>query len=199
MSTRSRPIRLSLALIASVAAALALSQRAHADIYTWVDASGAVNVTNLPPPKTARVINVVAESPRPVVTPADLAAAAARQEARALAERVQELERQVEQARAVPPPPPVVYAPAPVAPTVVQYFTEPVQQQPANTGCDAGWNGCGVAAGSFLYPPTVVIFGGPRIRPIDNLHRQRGVPGHWPVMGANSGFPRAIDRHPGRG
>src|SRR3954452_14923482 len=76
------------------------SQAAHADIYTWVDASGAVNVTNLPPPKSARVIHVVPDSPRPPVTAADAAAAAAAarasQEAQALSDRVHELELQVE-------------------------------------------------------------------------------------------------------
>src|ERR1700712_3111446 len=117
MITRSRPILEMLAALMGLVAVIATPQ-AHADIYTWVDASGAVNVTNLPPPKTARVTNVVPDSPRPPVTAADAAAAAARasQEAQALADRVHELELQVEQARAQPPAPPVVYAAAPAPP-----------------------------------------------------------------------------------
>jgi len=184
---------------ASLAALLlsGFSEAAHAEIYTWVDASGAVNVTNLPPPKTARVTHVVPDSPRPPVTAADAAAAAARasQEAQALSDRVRELELQVEQARAQPPAPPMVYAAAPAPPPVVQYFVE-APQQPANNGCDAGWNGCGFTPGSF-YPPTVVVFGGPRIRPNDAFHRQH-FQGQWPVMGAG-GVPRGGGPQPAIG
>jgi hypothetical protein len=188
MRTRSRRTLKSVATLMGLAAMAGMPQ-AHAEIYTWVDASGAVNVTNLPPPKTARVTNVIAETPPRVITPAEAAAAAARQEAQALAARVQELEWQVEQARAVPPPPPIVYAPPPAPPMVVQYFVEAAPQPvPVNSGCDAGWNGCGFAAGSFVYPPTLVIYGAPRIRPVDTLHRER-----------NHGVQPGRDGRPGRG
>jgi hypothetical protein len=40
------------------------AQVASADISTWVDASGTVNVSNLPPPKNARVTKVEHESPQ---------------------------------------------------------------------------------------------------------------------------------------
>src|SRR5215831_19019459 len=82
-------------------------QSAHADIYTWVDASGALNVSNLQPPDDARVIRVTKDAPAPAV------------DAQALAERVKQLEAQVAQAqRPIPPPadyaPPAMYAPPPV-------------------------------------------------------------------------------------
>jgi len=50
------------ALSVLVAGTLGL-QLAHADIYTWADASGSVNVSNLEPPQGARVISVTHTSP----------------------------------------------------------------------------------------------------------------------------------------
>ena len=38
-------------------------------IYTWTDASGRINVSNLPPPDGARVSHVVHETPPPVSRP----------------------------------------------------------------------------------------------------------------------------------
>src|SRR5439155_26380625 len=39
-------------------------QLAYADIYTWVDASGATNVSNLSPPEGVRVTRVTHENPQ---------------------------------------------------------------------------------------------------------------------------------------
>jgi hypothetical protein len=69
-------------------------QSAHADLYTWVDASGGVNVSNLAPPSGVRVTNViVASAPK---TTNDYARDAARDaEVQALKERVRQLEDEI--------------------------------------------------------------------------------------------------------
>lgn len=129
-------------------------QSAHADIYTWVDASGSINVSNLAPPDDARVIRVMHESP-----PSASDEAARRAETQALAERVQQLEDQLASARR-PAPPPADYAPAPAqplvqyivveqAPPTVQYVSE---SPPANAWCDLSWPSCGTAWGTGFYP-----------------------------------------------
>ena len=38
---------------------------ARADIYTWTDAGGRVNISNLAPPEGARVTSVLHETPKP--------------------------------------------------------------------------------------------------------------------------------------
>jgi len=54
-------------------------QLAHADIYTWVDASGAINVSNLAPPDGVRVTNILRASAPATATRDDAARNAARQ------------------------------------------------------------------------------------------------------------------------
>jgi hypothetical protein len=133
---------------------------AHADIYTWVDASGNINISNLEPPEGVRVSKVTHES-----APAAAAREAARlAEVQALAERVRQLEDEVEFARR-PMPPPMEYRGLP-APPVVQYFVNaappPVQYPvdmapPASTGCDPTWMGCGLWWSPGFYPPSVIV------------------------------------------
>jgi Domain of unknown function (DUF4124) len=80
---------------------------AGAEIYGWVDASGDVTYSNLPPPKGSRVFDVIEEAPP--ATPAQLQAAADanhQAELHALNSRVQQLERQLQQTRLPPPPAP---------------------------------------------------------------------------------------------
>ena len=173
-------------------------QTAHADIYTWVDASGALNVSNLPPPDDARVIRVTKETPP-----------AAGSGAQALAERVRQLEAQVAQAQR-PLPPPVDYAPPPMpvqypqyAPPVVQYIFEasPAPQYSApqysppqyyapqydstdywagnytgnwagNAWCDPNWLNCGWGPYGWapgFYPPSVIV--------VNASNPKRGRPG----------------------
>jgi hypothetical protein len=153
---------------------------AHAAIYTWVDASGTVNISNLPPPEGARVISVVQESPPRIAPPADAASEAARQlEVQALSERVRQLEYEAEFARRQAPPAPVYQAvPA------VQYSQYPPDYGPAaSSGCDPSWAGCGGWWGSYGYP--IVVVQSP------NFRRGRPVHGgpHSPVrrpMGSSS-------------
>jgi hypothetical protein len=71
-------------------------QPAHADLYTWVDASGGVNVSNLPPPEGVRITNVILASAPKTTTRDDDARGAARDaEVQALTERVRQLEDEV--------------------------------------------------------------------------------------------------------
>ena len=116
-----------LAISAGVLGCALLLSQAHADVYAWVDASGALTFSDLPPPPGVRVVNVVNED-TPGVS-ARTAPAPARQpdrqaEDRALSERVRQLERQVEIAGYQPPPP-------------AQYSVPP-----SNSWCNWAWADC---------------------------------------------------------
>src|SRR5207245_6989787 len=92
--------RLHFATLLSTCALALGASLAHADIYTWTDASGRTNVSNLPPPEGARVSHVVHETPPPVAAPSDGAREAERQaQLRVLSERVQQLEAEAKVAR----------------------------------------------------------------------------------------------------
>ena len=142
-------------------------QHAHADIYTWVDASGSINVSNLAPPDGVRVTSIMRAS-APAATDDETARAAASQaKTQALEDRVRQLENEVELARRQAPPP-VEYGTIPVPP-VVQYIVEPPpvfvqyavsQPPPANNWCDASLN-CGFAWAPGFYPVSVVVLRAP--------------------------------------
>ena len=68
-------------------------QPAHADLYTRVDASGRVNISNLAPPDGVRITNVIPASP---TATRDAREAARDAEVQALTKRVRQLEGQVE-------------------------------------------------------------------------------------------------------
>jgi hypothetical protein len=135
-------------------------QLAHADIYTWTDASGSVNVSNLDPPQGARVISVTHTSAGDAARESAARDAARRAETLALEERVRQLEADAEARRQAPPQ--VVYAPAPPAPywsepapTAVQYVVS--MAPPAyNQTCDPGWLGCSGWWPGF-YPSVVYV------------------------------------------
>ena len=150
---------------------------AHADIYTWVDDNGVVNVSNLEPPAGTRVAKVTHEAPQPPTARYDAAREAARQaEVQALAERVRQLENELDAARrpvVVPPPPQVAYAPAPT-PMIVPAYTEP-PPAPAAPTCDPSWYGCW-AWTSGLYPGSVIVLRDAHVRRFDTGHRV--TPGH---------------------
>ena len=144
-------------------------QLAHADIYTWVDASGSINVSNLAPPEGVRVARVVHESAPAIAARAEAAREAAHQaEVQALAERVRQLE-DIELAksqaappadyRAIPPPPVIQYV---VVPPPAPYTVNPAP--PANTGCDPGWIDCGLWGVPGFYPTGVVVLRAPNFR-----------------------------------
>ena len=164
---------------------------AHADVYTWTDPSGRLNVSNIAPPEGVHVSSVVHEDPpraRPKSPPArDV-------EVQALTERVAELEDQVVRAKQQPALPPVVYRPAPPAPPV-QVNVTVMPSQPANAypptyagysaypypgypglpydQCDPTIFGCPLGYG---YPVGVVVLQTPRIRfkHVDRFDRPPG-------------------------
>ena len=162
------PLRIALPI--ALAATFGL-RAAHADIYTWVDSSGGLNISNLTPPDDAKVLKVVHTDD----------AAARKTEAQALADRVRQLEDQVAMATSQPPPmnytpPPAVYAPP--SPPVVQYIFEAapptpqyiVDQSPPPysypySSCDPSWYGCSFGWGPGFYPSSVIVVSAPPFRP----------------------------------
>jgi hypothetical protein len=173
MSTLPRKRIRTLTLIV-LAAGICVVPAVRADVYTWVDVKGNVNVGNLEPPEGARILGVTRENPV-AKAQADAAREAARQnEVKALAERVAELESKTEAAFNVPPPasygPPPAYAP-PMAPPQVTVVVMPAAQPDetaayAPYGC--AWIGCAWAP--FGYP--VFVTAPPR------RHRDFGHPSH---------------------
>ena len=169
------PFRLALAV--AIVATFGLSS-ARADIYTWVDAKGGLNVSNVPPPDDARVLKVMHTAKPPATSDPSAAPAPPRSpETQALADRVAQLEDQVQMARQQSP---VVYAPvpSPPVPTVVQYFIQQPADQGAqyvdlsppappyaNSSCDPTWYSCGYGWGSGFYPYTVVVAPTSNFRP----------------------------------
>lgn len=151
-------------------------QLAHADIYTWIDASGTINVSNIAPPEGVSVTKITHESPSTTATRAEAARAASHQaEVQALEERVGQLENEVQLAKSQAIPP-VIYQPIP-APPVMQYIADPappVSQyvldtaQPPYAGC--AWVGCGWWAPG-IYPVGVVVLRGANFR---GFHHMRG-------------------------
>jgi hypothetical protein len=152
-------------------------QLAHADIYTWVDASGTINVSNLAPPEGVHVTKVMPGS-APAARDGAARDAARQAELQALAARVRQLEDEVEFASRRQVPPPVEYQAIP-APPVVQYFVDvappPVSYTvnvvpPINPGCDSTWMDCGLWWGPGVYPASVVVLRAPSFRPSHPVH-----------------------------
>ena len=150
------------ALSAFLVGAMA-AQVATADIYTWVDPSGSINVSNLSPPEGAHVTSVMHESAPKVVPQPDVAR---QEDVQALAQRVRQLEGELTAAQNQGPPPAYIAMPVP---TVVQYFVDvgPPQVQynsVAQPGCDPGWSDCNAWWNTGFYPAGVVFFQGPNFR-----------------------------------
>ena len=159
------------ALLAVTAATL---PPAHADIYTWADASGRVNVSNISPPDGVRVISVAHVSPEAAAARDHAAREAARRaDTLALEARVRQLEEEVEAAKR-PPAPQVVYPPIPAPPPMQYRFDQvpPVQYSvysapPAyvgTAGCDVSWMDCGLGWYPNLYSTGVVFVRAPSFR-----------------------------------
>jgi Domain of unknown function (DUF4124) len=69
-------------------------QPARADIYTWVDGSGVVNVSNLVPPEGVRVTNVIhASAPKTTTRDDDAREATRDAKVQTLTKRVRPLRR----------------------------------------------------------------------------------------------------------
>ncbi len=164
---------------------------AHADIYTWTDPNGRVNISNVAPPEGARVTSVLHEAPKPE-RPQQPVDTAPQPDVRALTDRVMQLEWELDQARRQPPPT-AVYAAAPPQP---QYPPQPVPQysypEPAPSygsygsyGCDPSGLGCGLAWSPWGYPASIVVVRSPGFHrpPFHGMHR--------PV------YPQPVRPHPG--
>ena len=191
------------ALLSLLAFACALPV-VHADIYTWTDDTGRVNLSNLTPPEGVKVTRVVRES-APKAAPREEPARDALRDAevQALAERVRQLQYEVELAKR-PVPQQVEYRPMP-APPIIQYFAPPEPQYvaaapPAYGGCDFGFD-CALGWGSGFYPASFVVWGSPQNR--------RGHPGrgggpiapkpHFPGGGHTAPWSPIIPPGGGRG
>jgi len=162
---------------------------AHADMYTWVDPTGRVNVSNLPPPDDVRVTSVTHEIAQKVAARSDAARDAAREaELQILSDRVRQLEREVELASR-PVPPPVMQSAVVMQWTPVQYQIEVAP--PETAGCDTASWGCGgwwgSGLGSGFYPATIVAPRAPHVRrnhPAP-MRPELGLP---PLFGASGRF-----------
>jgi hypothetical protein len=160
---------------------------AHADIFTWVDASGTINVSNLVPPDGVRVTNVIHENaPQGAARDAEL---------QALAARVRQLEDEVAAAKpqapqvvyqGMPPPPAMQYAGdwAP-PPTPYAYAAAP----PASVGCDPTWMNCGLWWGPGIFPASVVVPRAPKSRRFFPVRVEHHIAAHRPA-----GPPRGVHR-----
>ena len=169
-------------------------QLAYADIYTWVDAYGSINVSNVAPPEGVHVTKVTHESPSKNASRPDGSGDASRQaEVQALAERVRELEHEIDVSRnqaptieyhAAPAPPPVPYRVS-VPPSPVPYALNPLTEypvestQPNEAGCDPAWTTCWW--GQPVYLPSIIVLRAPRFHqlPSSTGHHHFGV--HPPV------------------
>ena len=166
-------------------------QLAYADIYTWVDASGATNVSNLSPPEGVRVTRVTHENPQKPVRLETARDAAHDAEIQALSERVQQLQREVDLARTyAPPPQPMAYPAIPPAPAPAYA----VDDMPAPTNpCDSGF-GCGYWWGQPLSPANVVVVRAPSFRRAQPFHGTHHFAAQRPVQ-----WPAQRPMHPSGG
>jgi hypothetical protein len=205
MVTNMRAVVLRAGLCATLACVLRVPL-AHADIYTWLDATGRVNVSNLAPPAGTRVTSVVRERP---ASAAEIAAREARQRAdvAALEEQVRSLQAEVEATRqprvAEQPAAPIVYniitvSPPPAA--VADLAAAPVVYANASPalayGCPPAWAGCATWWPGFATSTVVVGAGRTRFHPFVHGRRfhtpaphVRG-PFDWPSsLPATTGVP----------
>jgi hypothetical protein len=171
-------------------------QCAHADIYTWVDASGSTNVSNLAPPDGVRVTKVMHAS-APAAADEAVRDATRQAETQALAERVRQLEDEVELARRQVPPP-ADYRPLPLPP-VVQYIVNAAPQltqyavtetPPTNAWCDPTWLSCGLAWGPAFYPAGVFVLRAPGFRHFQSASGSHHHVAVHPPMHPSDGFRR---------
>ena len=172
------------ALVGAFACAFS-AQFAYADIYTWTDASGRINVSNVAPPVDVRVTKVIREDPAAAARAEAARNAAQESEIRTLTQRVAQLEQDASLARAAPPPP-APYPMMPPAPPVPYSFAmvQPPMQSvpdvaPMLSSCNPSWFDCALTWPSLIYPAGVVVLGprgGNHFRPIYKSHQMAARP-----------------------
>jgi len=175
------------AIFAAMAALSLQAPAVHADIYTWTDKSGVMNVSNEPPPEGVRVDKVLHVKPHESPPPFEADDAAHRAEIASLSEQVRQLQDQV-QAASVPRPPFAVPVPMPVsapAPQVV-YVPEaaPEPSYGNGYGCDTLWAGCINSWGNWFATPFVVV-----TAPDGRRHRFHGRMGNLPPASGGPVLP----------
>jgi hypothetical protein len=180
------------------------STSAQADIYTWVDSSGNLNMSNLAPPEGARVTNVFREDPALHASAEAARAAAQREELRALSDRVTQLERDLDAAKHQESPP-IAYAPAMPAPAPAPYPSVVAQaivapMTPTYGNCADPWASC-FSPGYFgFYPGGVVILSAPpphRIHPVRRGQRVRMPPSAHALPTPVGALPDPVNLFPG--
>jgi len=211
LETITAPRSLPMVLVAFFGLALNMSA-ARADIYTWTDANGRVNISNVTPPDGVRVTSVVRETPKPLV-PMQLAVTSVpQQDVQVLGDRVRQLELEVELARRqAPAAPTIIYAGAPTAqPVQYSYAPEPAPGPNYGNGsgygypygCDPSWFGCGFGFGyaPYWYPGSVVVVRTPAFHRHDFGRGRFPTVNPLPVRGPGPGRPPgAGTRPPGGG
>lgn len=166
---------------------------AHADIYTWVDSAGKLNLSNQAPPEGTRITNVFREDPA-VRAGAEAARAAAERDAlRALNERVKQLEQDLDAAKRTEPAP-VVYVPAPAPapapyPSIMAQAIVAPAAPPIYANCNDPWGSC-FSPGSFgFYPGGIVVLNAPAKHRFRASHR--GQERRMPAM-PSARFPTPV-------
>lgn len=178
-------------------AGAAAAHVANADIFTWVDASGRVNISNLDPPAGVRVTSVMHVDAPKVTAAADSAREAFHQaEVAALAERVRQLQDEVEAARRPPAPQPryraVAQPPAPYAggdggPDALPYA---YAASPASAPvCDPSWADCAPFWGP-VFPTSVIVLRAPAFHRFSFSHGRRAFASRSPVHRRGGGHMR---------
>lgn len=152
------PAGLRVVAAVAVLAALASPLRASAEIYGWVDASGTVTYSNLPPPKGAQLTDVIHEQP---LSPQAVAESTHRAEVSALNDRIRLLELEMARSQR----------------EVVDYPAPPVA--PAGVGCPPDlYSDCNGPWGSY-YPGGVLYgVGGRYVRDFHGGNRGGYHPGN---------------------
>jgi hypothetical protein len=178
-------------------AGMGASPVVHADVFTWVDKSGRVNVSNLDPPADAHVTSVVHVN-APKVTPAAVdAAREARHQAEvaALAEQVRQLQDEAKAAQRPPPAPQPRYraAAVPRAPYAAgdwapdaspyAYDAPPI----TSAGCDPSWAGC---APFWGFPTSVIVLRTPRFHRFASSRGHRAFASRPPMRRTGAGRMR---------
>ena len=184
-------------VVAGMLAALCVS-RANADIYTWTDASGRVNISNLTPPDGVHVTKVLREAPKPTAPTPVAVPTTPQADIDVLAARVRQLEWEAEIARRQASAPTIIYA-APQPQPQVQYPVYAPESAPApsygyanNYGCDPSWAGCGLGFGLPYYYPSVVVIRTPGFHRHGfdrGRHPMHPIAGPAPIRGSGPGRP----------
>jgi hypothetical protein len=139
-----------------VTAVLLAAPPARADVYTWVDASGNVTVSNLAPPSGVRITHVTHENPAAIAHAKAAQSAAQQAQVQALTQRVAELEREAEAPKAAPPPVTFLAPPAPPPPQYVVTMAPGVGNDAVAPPYGCAWIGC--ALPPLVYPVAVFVW-----------------------------------------